>query len=106
MRKSKKAPAQVPVFTEEQRELVRQCGAVSFPVLDMCRLLGVSIDAFSASDELMDIYRNAQLATGLEIRLRLLASIKSTGDVKVVKLFLEQFAGAILPDPRDMEEAG
>lgn len=90
--------------SDEMKEKVRMCGSVNFPLLDMVKMLGISVDDFSASDELMDIYRNAQLETALTVRLKLLGNLVETGDVKTAKLFLEQFSANIIPDPKDMDE--
>lgn len=100
---SKKKPVQSGTlqkpYSDEVKEKARACGRVSFPVLDTCRMMGISIDDFSASKELMDIYRKAQLETSLEIRTKLLESIEKIPDAKTIKLFVEQFLGSVLPDP-------
>lgn len=86
-------------YSEAILERIRQCGKVSLPVLDACRLAGISIDDFSASKELMDAYRTAQMETALEIRTKLLESIEKYPDPKLVKLYVEKFLGTVLPDP-------
>lgn len=96
----RKEKAETPKkYSDDVIEKTRSCGRVSFPVLDTCRMLRISIDDFSASKELMDTYRNAQLETALEIRTRLLESIEKYPDTKTIKLFVEQFLGTVLPDP-------
>lgn len=91
-------------ITGEVEERVRQCGSVNYPLLDMCKMLHCSIDDFSGSEKLMDVYRTAQLETALTIRLKLLSDLVETGDVKTAKIFLDNFSGQILPDPKDIEE--
>ena len=98
-KKSEKTGSNPKPYSEEVKEKARACGRVSFPVLDTCRTMGISIDEFSASKELMDAYRTAQLETALEIRTKLLESIEKYPDPKLVKLFVERFLGTVLPDP-------
>lgn len=107
-KKKEKKPVQSgtpqKLYSEAVLERIRQCGKVSLPLLDTCRLAGISIDDFSGSKELMNTYRSAQIETSLEIRTKLLEGIEKYPDPKLVKLYVEKFLGEVLPDPDEMEE--
>ena len=89
------------IFTDEQKALVSDCGRTNFDLKDMCLLAGIT---FAESTELQNLYRTAQLRTQLEIRKKLVDDAVKDGSIKSIKLFLEYFHSATLPDLEEMTE--
>ena len=92
------------IFTDEQKQLISDCGRTNFDLKDMCLLANISLDDFAESTELQNLYRTAQLRTQLEIRKKLVDDAVKDGSIKSIKLFLEYFHSATLPDLEEMTE--
>jgi len=93
-----------PRYTNDQIAIIADAGRTNFPVDDACLLAGIALEEFAESADLQNIYRTNQLRTQLEIRKRLVDDAICEGSIKSIKLFLEHFSSATLPDINDMPE--
>ena len=84
-------------------DVFAEAGKTCFPVRDACTLAGVTMEQFASDESLQTAYRNAQLATMLSIRSKLVDAA-CEGDIKSIRLFIEHFQGDVLPRLEDMPE--
>jgi len=87
-------------MTPEQLSVFADCGGANFPIPDACTIAGCTIEDFANSTEAQNAYRTEQLKTELKIRQSVIKMAKE-GMPAMVKIYLTEYAGQILPFPDD-----